>query len=153
MNYLFKFTTMILALTLCLMLINNKRNEANLNRNKQNVLAFYDLMFNQAKPDIAVDRYVGNTYTQHNPLVKDGKQAFIDYFEKMKAAYPGKKVIFKRVIAENDVVVLHCLQIWPGDQNYATIDIFRLDKNNKIIEHWDAIQPVPNKSENLNTMF
>lgn len=148
-----KYTTIILILTLCLMVIHNKQNNRNIALNKKNVLAFYDLMFNQAKPEAAVKLYVGDTYTQHNPLLKDGKKAFINYFEKMKAAYPEKKVIFKQIIAEKNYVVLHCLQIWPSDQNYATIDIFKLDKHNKIIEHWDVIQPIPNKSENSNTMF
>ena len=121
--------------------------------NKETAKAFYELMFNQAEPREAIKRFVGDRYIQHNPVVPDGKDGFIAYFERMAQEFPGKRVPIQRVIAECDLVVVHCRQDWPGSDDYAAIDIFRCDKRGKIVEHWDVLQVLPKASANTNGMF
>ncbi len=124
-----------------------------LEQNKKNAMAFYDLMFNRGQPAEAIAQYVGAVYIQHNPLVGDGKEAFIEFFEKSAKEYPGKCVHVKRAVAEGNYVVLHCYQEWPGGDDYASIDIFRFDEQGKVVEHWDVLQVIPEISAHDNTMF
>lgn len=124
-----------------------------LERNKTNVVAFYDLMFNQSKPAEAIKKYVGDRYIQHNPEVPDGKAGFIEFFESTAKEFPGKRVEFVRTFADGDYVILHNRQIWPGYPDFAGIDIFRLTEDGKIVEHWDVLQKVPDKTAHANGMF
>ncbi|MDH5911736.1 nuclear transport factor 2 family protein [Vibrio splendidus] len=123
-----------------------------LRQNKENAIAFYRTAY-MGEPAKAVELYVGDDYIQHNPVVADGKQGFIDYFEEMSRDYPKKDIEFLRIIAEGDQVALHTRQTWPADEEYVTMDFFRFDSNGKIVEHWDSIQVVPKESANNNSMF
>ena len=120
---------------------------------KRDVIAFYELMFNACRPREAIERYAGADYIQHNPHVASGKDGFIAYFERMAAEHPGKHVEIKRAFADGNHVILHCHQVWPGGLEYAGIDIFRLDDNGKVVEHWDVLQELPETSANDNGMF
>ncbi|MEJ2619366.1 MAG: nuclear transport factor 2 family protein [Candidatus Thiodiazotropha sp.] len=120
--------------------------------NKQNAINFYRIAY-LGKPAKAVEQYVGAEYIQHNPLVADGKQAFIDYFDEMAREYPNKSIDFIRAVAEGNLVALHTHQTWPGNEEYVTMDFFRFDDDGKIVEHWDSIQEIPSESKNGNTMY
>ncbi|MEQ9091683.1 MAG: ester cyclase [Balneola sp.] len=124
----------------------------NLEQNKETAIAFYRTAY-EGNPAKAIESYVGKEYTQHNPDVADGVQGFIDYFERMQQEYPDKSIEFVRCIAEGDLVALHTHQIWPGNDQYVTMDFFRFDEKGKICEHWDAIQQIPEESANPNTMY
>ena len=124
----------------------------NLEKNKENAIAFYQTAY-LGQPKLAIEKYVGNEYIQHNPAVANGTQGFIDYFERMQVEYPEKSIVFVRSIAEGDLVALHTHQTWPGNDQYITMDFFRFDDNGKVCEHWDSIQQIPEKSENPNTMY
>ncbi len=124
----------------------------NLEANKRNAIDYYKMAY-LGEPRKAVDLYVGSEYIQHNPLVGEGKEPFIAYFERMGREYPGKSIEFVRAIAEGDLVALHTHQVWPGDDEYVTMDFFRFDDEGKIVEHWDAMQQIPESTENGNTMY
>lgn len=121
-------------------------------RNKQNAIAFYRMAY-EGKPAEAVRLFIGAEYIQHNPDVADGTNGFIQYFERMQAEYPEKSIEFVRAVAEGNMVALHTHQTWPGNDQYITMDFFRFDDKGKIVEHWDAIQQIPEQSANDNTMY
>jgi len=124
----------------------------NLKVNKKNAIEFYKMAY-LGKPAQAVEKYVGDDYIQHNPAVANGKDGFIEYFELMQKDFPKKSIEFVRVIGEDDLVSLHTHQVWPGNDEYITMDFFRFDNNGKIIEHWDSIQQIPKENKSGNTMY
>lgn len=123
-----------------------------LQANKENAIAFYRTAY-LGNPKEAVEKYVGDQYIQHNPLVGDGKEAFIEYFAQMQEEFPSKSIEFVRAVAEGDLVALHTHQTWPGNDQYVTMDFFRFDENGKIVEHWDSVQQIPETTLNGNTMY
>lgn len=121
---------------------------ADTEQNKQSVIAFYERAFNDREPEDAVEKYVGSRYIQHNPQAPDGADAFIAFVRGSEL-----RVEIKRAIAEGDLVMTHSLlKTSPDDRGTAAADIFRLE-DGKIVEHWDVLQPVPERSANDNTMF
>ena len=123
-----------------------------LEKNKKNAIEFYRMSYN-GDPRNAVSLYVGSEYIQHNHLVGDGIEPFIQYFERMATEYPNKTIEFMRAVAEGNMVALHTHQQWPDNDQYVTMDFFRFDKNGKIVEHWDSMQQIPDSSANGNTMY
>ena len=128
--------------------------QAQVERNKATVVAYYTTAFNDKNPELAVAKYGGPVYIQHNPLAADGFQAFIDFVKAYTAQFPQLHVDIKRVIGECNMVVTHShITTSPDDRGNAVADIFRLNRQGKVVEHWDVIQPVPETSANDNTMF
>jgi predicted SnoaL-like aldol condensation-catalyzing enzyme len=127
----------------------NSQNE----KNKEMVREYYHLALNLRRPEEAVKKYLGPFYRQHNPGAADGADAFIAFVKGFTGALPSLRFDFKRFVAEGDLVVVHSHLIrQPGDRGVAVMDIFRIE-NDKIVEHWDVVQEIPEISVNTNTMF
>jgi predicted SnoaL-like aldol condensation-catalyzing enzyme len=122
--------------------------------NKKIVLDFYQKSLNEADVDAAFRLYGGKHYRQHNPLVGDGQDGLVEFVAWIGKNHPGARGEIKRVFAEGDFVILHSHWhgLFGGATGEAVVDIFRVE-DGKVVEHWDVIQPVPEKSANSNTMF
>ena len=126
--------------------------ESQMELNKKNVLAFYEKLINQ-KDFESASVYMGDHYIQHNPLAADGAEGLKKFIDYLRTAYPNAHAEIKRVFADNDYVILHVHSVLePNTRGNAIVDIFRLE-NGKIVEHWDVIQAIPEKSANPNGMF
>lgn len=122
-------------------------------RNKQTVLDFYEVGLNQ-KNFHAAAKLLGDSYVQHNPRIADGIEGFEAFLATLRQDFPDLKAEVKRVFADGDHVIAHVYGVRvPGQPGTAIVDIFRLDGNGRIVEHWDVMQPVPDTSANPNGMF
>ena len=125
---------------------------ADIEANKKAVLEFYEKGLNQKDFD-AASKYFGPKYVQHNPGAPDGIEGFKAFIALRKEKFPNAHSDIKRIFADGDYVILHVHNVPnPGDRGSAIVDIFRLE-NGKIVEHWDVVQPIPEKTANTNTMF
>jgi predicted SnoaL-like aldol condensation-catalyzing enzyme len=116
-------------------------------RNKDNVLALYDLMINRKKSEEATAEFVRPAYVQHNPLIADGSVALGKYFGQVTRERAKARVVVHRIIAVGDYVWVHVnfLNLFnddPEDTGIAGVDIWRMDADGKAIEHWDTLQLV-----------
>lgn len=101
----------------------------------------------------AFETWVDPGYIQHNPLAPTGRAAAIAFLEPFLTNNPGISYSIKRIIADGDLVAIHSqMKMSPEDRGFAVVDILRI-KRCKVLEHWDVIQQVPEKSANTNTMF
>jgi predicted SnoaL-like aldol condensation-catalyzing enzyme len=125
---------------------------ARLAANKRLVLAFYEQVIGR-KDFEAGRKYMGENYRQHSPYATDGHAGLAAFVKFFGENFPNHRYEVKKVIAEGDMVVLH-LHGMGGMNTHGeqVVDFFRV-KDGKVVEHWDVIQPIPEKSENPNGVF
>ncbi|UWU26046.1 ester cyclase (plasmid) [Rhizobium sp. CB3060] len=120
--------------------------------NKEIVVHFYDQLFTHGNLEV-INQYIGNEYINHNPNGGDGAESLRGFIKYFKSAHPNMTHTVHRVLAEDDLVLLHSHAILePGTAGQAVIDIYRV-LDGKIVEHWDVIQPVPETTVSGNDMF
>jgi len=120
--------------------------------NKKIVVDFYDKAINQ-KDFEAASKHLSSRYTQHNPNAADGPEGLKAFLQFLKEKFPASRSEIKRVFADGDFVILHVHAVRePGARGNAIVDIFKLE-NGKVVEHWDVVQPIPEKAVNTNGMF
>jgi predicted SnoaL-like aldol condensation-catalyzing enzyme len=146
---------LIAAAAVCLLGLTTGTAVAGLSKNPKAVQAaeFLDMVFNQKKVKEGFDKFVGDKYIQHNPIAADGKEAAVEVLGKFMAAVPTWSYEIKHTYVDGNIVIVHShVRAKPEDRGNAVVDIFRFEKG-KIVEHWDVIQAIPEKSANSNTMF
>src|SRR3989454_7787101 len=120
--------------------------------NKKIVVDFYEKAINQKDFD-AASKHLGARYTQHNPNAADGPEGLKAFLQFLREKFPSSRSEIKRVFADGDYVILHVHAVRePGTRGNAIVDIFKLE-NGKVVEHWDVVQPIPEKAANQNGMF
>src|SRR6478736_9080304 len=122
-------------------------NDSRVVRNKNNVLALYDLMINQKRSEEATAKFISPSYIQHNPIIPDGSVALGQFFGKVTRERARARVVIHRIIAVGDYVWAHVnfLNLFnddPKDQGIAGVDIYKMDADGREIEHWDTLQVV-----------
>ncbi|TAK56586.1 MAG: polyketide cyclase [Gammaproteobacteria bacterium] len=119
------------------------------------VLEFYQRFVIEHDPSVG-PKFFGKSYTQHNPMVADGREGLRLFAETLRERFPDLEVEIKRVLVDGDFVILHVYSsinvCQTGTRGMAVMDIFRLE-GDRIVEHWDVMQEIPETAANGNTMF
>jgi predicted SnoaL-like aldol condensation-catalyzing enzyme len=113
-------------------------------KNKRFVYDFWREVFEAAHMDLAPN-YMAEGYIQHSPRVPTGRQAFIDFFSKVRKPLPIEprvKAPLVAMTADGDLVTMVFVREYPEpsdpSKKYSTtwFDMFRI-VDGKIAEHWD----------------
>jgi predicted SnoaL-like aldol condensation-catalyzing enzyme len=122
--------------------------------NRAIIEKFADLFYRQKNVAEAFATYVAPDYVQHNPGLTDGRDAAIAALTPLFAREDHAFMV-ERILVDGDFAAIHIRVTSPtppGTHGAAVVDLYRL-AHGKIVEHWDVIQLVPEKSANAHPMF
>jgi predicted SnoaL-like aldol condensation-catalyzing enzyme len=98
---------------------------------------------------------LADDYVEHDPAMPGTRQGFLDNLDQIFTGIPPKVIKYdlKRIYADNDYVITHSHYQDIPELDASLIDIFKINEDGRIIEHWDVIQEIPDTSLNGNTIF
>ncbi len=139
-----------IALALTLTSCGPSAHEQLTENNRKIVADFARIFYTERDVDRAFRNYVSaDHYVQHNPTIADGREAAIAVLKPLFSA-PGARFDVRHIVVDGAIAVIHLRgRPSPESRGGAVADVFRLE-NGKIVEHWDVLQPIPEKSANPN---
>jgi predicted SnoaL-like aldol condensation-catalyzing enzyme len=122
-------------------------------QNRKIAVDFFNMVFQDRKPQEAFDLYSVPDYIQHNELAADGAAPAIEFLNGWFATNPQASAEIKRVIAEGNLVAIHHhMRESPEVPGAAAVDMYRVE-NGRVVEHWDVFQRMPAESKNDHPKF
>lgn len=88
----------------------------------------------------AIEKYAGDEYIQHSTGVETGKEGFKEFFADFTLRHPKREMKIIHSFEEENLAFLFVVQNLDGKDKWVTMDIFRGDEKNMLVEHWDVIE-------------
>ncbi|MDG3086474.1 nuclear transport factor 2 family protein [Vibrio hannami] len=115
--------------------------------NAKAVVKFVQLIMNDHNFDEILNRFSGQTYTQHNRTIPDGIEGVVKTVSALVKTSPEFSYDVKHIFVDGEHVILHSHATLKakhrGDESQGMniIDTWRLDQG-KLVEHWDSVEGI-----------
>ena len=116
-------------------------------KNVKLVVDFFQHLMNEHDFEYTLETYGGGSYTQHNRSIPNNIEGLVGYVKTMVKRFPEYSFDVKQIHADGEHVILHSHATMKAKhrgsekKGFIITDTFRLI-NGKLMEHWDAIQPI-----------
>lgn len=113
---------------------------------------FCELFYERKRVAEAFAFLVAEDYRQHNPTIGDGPAPAVEMLTPKFDGSPEARFEVQRMLVDGDLAMVHVRASRPGMPDAAVADIYRFD-GDRIVEHWDVLQPVPPNAVHDHPMF